>query len=59
MPVITLDAATKTLTIVAPDQFPDEALALPAPSADEGVDTDVKADLDDEDPVTTTYDKAG
>jgi len=33
MPVVTIDAAAQTLSIAAPEQFMDEALALPSPSA--------------------------
>lgn len=35
LPAIKIDPAAQTLTLTAPDQFPDEALALPAPTSDE------------------------
>ena len=35
MPVVRIDALTRRIEITAPEQFADEALALPAPDADE------------------------
>ena len=34
MPKISIDAKTRQIEITAPDQFPDEALALPAPETE-------------------------
>ena len=34
-PKVTIDPATGTVAIELPDQMPDEALALPAPSPEE------------------------
>ncbi|MDC1229393.1 MAG: hypothetical protein QNK87_07660 [Octadecabacter sp.] len=38
-PVVGVDLNTGLITVDLPDQMPDEALALPAPSADEVVET--------------------
>lgn len=45
MPVLSIDSNAKTLSFAAPDQFPDEALALPAPDVEENADT-VEPDSD-------------
>ncbi|MDC1296824.1 hypothetical protein N8Z37_00745 [Octadecabacter sp.] len=38
-PVVGVDLNTGLITVGLPDQMPDEALSLPAPSADEVVET--------------------
>ncbi|MDA9318223.1 hypothetical protein N9Q54_00070 [Octadecabacter sp.] len=38
-PVVGVDLNTGLITVDLPDQMPDEALSLPAPSADEVVET--------------------
>ncbi|MGH1578948.1 hypothetical protein [Planktotalea sp.] len=35
MPVLTIDAAARRIDMTAPEQFSDEALALPAPEVEE------------------------
>lgn len=39
MPAVTLDPASRTISITPPDQFPDEALALPKPDPENEDDT--------------------
>lgn len=41
-PVVGVDLNTGLITVDLPDQMPDEALALPAPSAEEAVEAKVE-----------------
>jgi len=42
MPEISINAVERSIEIKAPDQFPDEALALPAPDTEETKDSSVE-----------------
>ena len=53
MPEVSIDSASRTISLTAPKQLPDEALALPAPDQKEAP----KNETSDEMPVTTDGEK--
>ncbi len=53
MPEVSIDTASRTISLTAPEQFPDEALVLPAPAQEEAP----KNETSDEVPVTTDGEK--
>lgn len=55
-PAVTIDPATGSISLILPEQMPDEALALPAPDIDPETNTEETTE-DSSDPAPDTVEK--